>query len=420
MILAIITFLTGLAISSVAIYYSVLGLSAIFSAAALPIIIMGTILELSKLVSAWWLKSNWKRAPFFLKSYMLIAVIVLMLITSMGIFGFLSRAHSDQAIPTGDIASQISVIDEKIKIERENIDNARSLIAQLDGVVNAMTTGQDRTARRKDGTEFTISSAERALTTRRSQSKDRAALTKQVEESQQSIIAMQKEKAPIASSLRKVEAEVGPIKYIAAFVYGDNPDANILEKAVTWVIMIIVFVFDPLAILLLLASQMSFQWAMEKKKEYPEDILSTPFFEDEPKYEPDDGPLTEEQIEQIVESAPKPVQHHPDTHPYLREGFKGAKNLKPVVHKAEGDSPQDPTDIFTSISTVTDTPLFVQNEEQLLSKIRPALNTAQYIAQSRSLTAAERVIFWANLVRTKKVKMVDVPRELLLEVRAVV
>ena len=270
MILALLTFLTGLAISAVAIYYSVLGLASIFSGAVLPIMVMGTILELSKLVAAWWLKANWSRAPVLLKSYMLIATLVLMIITSMGIFGFLSKAHSDQSLATGDVASQVAIYDEQIKIERENIANAQALIKQMDDAVNGIqANGSDREIKLRDGRTYTRSAAELALQTRRSQAKDRASLTGQIQEAQAKIVELQKQKAPIAAEQRKVEAEVGPIKYIAAFVYGDNPDKNLLEKAVTWVIITIVFVFDPLAILLLLASQMSFGWVKQDKETPP-------------------------------------------------------------------------------------------------------------------------------------------------------
>ena len=256
MLLAFLTLLTGLAISAVAIYYSVLGLASIFAAAVIPIVVMGTILELSKLVAAWWLKVNWHRAPFFLKSYMLVAVLVLMLITSMGIFGFLSRAHSDQAIPTGDIASQVAIFDEKIKTQRDNIEAARKALAQMDAQVDA------RLARSEDDR-----GAERAVQIRRAQARERTALQNEIAKAQAEIAVINEQKAPIASQLRTIEAEVGPIKYIAKLIYGDNPDANILEKAVTWVIIIIVFVFDPLAVLLLLSSQLSFQWYRQEKEQ---------------------------------------------------------------------------------------------------------------------------------------------------------
>ena len=267
MALAFLTLLSGLAISAVAIYYSVIGLAAIFSAAVIPIIVMGAILEVSKLVAAWWLKANWGRAPILLKSYMLVSVIVLMLITSMGIFGFLSKAHSDQAITTGDIVSQVALYDEQINVERENIANAKSLIAQMDATVQGIiASGESREIKLRDGRTYIRSAAEQALQVRRSQAKDRAALTATIEEAQKSILALQQKKAPIASQAREVEAKVGPIKYIAQLIYGEDPDQNLLEKAVTWVIVTIVFVFDPLAVLLLLASQMSFQWARQDKE----------------------------------------------------------------------------------------------------------------------------------------------------------
>ena len=272
--LALLTLLSGLAISAVAIYYSVIGLAAIFSAAVVAIMVMGAILEVAKLVAAWWLKANWDRAPILLKSYMLISVIVLMLITSMGIFGFLSKAHSDQAITTGDIVSQVALYDEQINVERENISNAKSLIAQMDATVQGIiTSGESREIKLRDGRTYMRSAAEQALQVRRSQSKDRAALIGTIEESQKNILALQQKKAPIASQAREVEAKVGPIKYIAQLIYGEDPDQNLLEKAVTWVIITIVFVFDPLAVLLLLASQMSFQWARQEKEEQNDELL---------------------------------------------------------------------------------------------------------------------------------------------------
>jgi hypothetical protein len=136
----------------------------------------------------------------------------------------------------------------------------------MDAAVNGVISTGDQEIKLRNGTTQIRSAAERSLQIRRSQAKDRAELTQQIEKAQAKIVALQEEKAPIASKLRAVEAEVGPIKYIAKLIYGDNPDANLLEKAVTWVIIIIVFVFDPLAVLLLLASQLSFQWAREDRQ----------------------------------------------------------------------------------------------------------------------------------------------------------
>jgi len=255
MILAWLLLLTGLTISAVAIYYSVVGLTAIFSAAAIPIIIMGSALEIGKLVCASWLKANWEKAPRFMKYYMTIAVVVLMLITSMGIFGFLSKAHNDQSLVSGDVTSKIAIYDEKIKIEKENIDANRKALKQLDEAVDqVMARSQDEKG------------ADKAVAIRKAQQKDRSRLGQEITESQKRISALNEERAPIAAEVRKVEAEVGPIKYIAAFIYGSSPDESMLERAVTWIIILIVIVFDPLAVIMLLASQMTFAWTREQKE----------------------------------------------------------------------------------------------------------------------------------------------------------
>jgi hypothetical protein len=254
MIFAILLALSGLTLSAVAIYYSVIGLTAVFAAAFWPVVVMGTTLEISKLVAASWLKAYWDKIPLGMKVYMSTAVIVLMVITSMGIFGFLSKAHLDQNIISGDVQSKIAIYDEKIKTERENIDAARTALSQMDAQVN------ERLSRSTDDR-----GAERAVQIRRQQQAERTRLQNDISRAQGTIAKLNEERAPIAAEVRKVEAEVGPIKYIAALIYGDNPDANLLEKAVTWVIMIIVFVFDPLAVLMLLGAQMTYKWHREKE-----------------------------------------------------------------------------------------------------------------------------------------------------------
>jgi hypothetical protein len=258
MILAYLLLLTGLTISAVAIYYSVVGLTAIFSAAAIPIIIMGSALEIGKLVCASWLKANWERAPKFMKYYMTIAVVVLMLITSMGIFGFLSKAHNDQTLVSGDVGSKIAIYDEKIKTARENIEADRKQLKQMDEAVDQIM-----------GRSSDEKGADKANAVRKSQQRDRVALAKDIEANQKLIAQLNDEAAPIRAEVRKVEAEVGPIKYIAAFIYGTAPDESMLEKAVTWIIILIVIVFDPLAVIMLLAAQMTFAWLREQPKESP-------------------------------------------------------------------------------------------------------------------------------------------------------
>jgi hypothetical protein len=251
--IAYLALLSGLSISAVAVYYSVVGLTAIFAAAVVPIIIMGTTLEVSKLVATVWLKQNWKTAPLLIKTYLFAAIVVLMIITSMGIFGFLSKAHSDQNLVSGDVLAKIAVYDEKINTAKENIDANRKQLKQMDEAV-------DQVMARSDSEK----GAEKSVALRRSQSKDRARLLQDIEAEQKTISSLNEERAPIAAEVRKVEAEVGPIKYIAAFFYGST-DQSILEKAVTWVIITLIVVFDPLAVILLLASQMSFQEFRERE-----------------------------------------------------------------------------------------------------------------------------------------------------------
>ena len=236
-------FTVALSLSALAAYYAVMGLVAIFAAAVVPIALMGSLLEASKLVVASWLYQNWKLIPKLMKTYFTIALVVLMMLTSMGIFGFLSKAHLDQAVPSGDVQSKLSLLDEKIKTEKENINASRKELSQLDSQLDqtiARTTDQGGT--------------ERAIAIRRGQQKDRNRILNEIGASQTKIAKYQEERQPIASEVRKVEAEVGPIKYIAALIYGDTLDDSLLEKAVRIVTILIVVVFDPLAVLLLIAA----------------------------------------------------------------------------------------------------------------------------------------------------------------------
>ncbi len=293
MILTYIMFAVALSLSAVAAYYSIVGLAAIFSAATIPIIIMGSMLEAAKLTTTLWLHEYWSRSRWIMKLYLVPAVVALMFLTSMGIFGFLSKAHLDQAVPTGDVAAQVSLIDEKIRIQREyiqterdNIAAARNTLSQLDAQVN------ERLSR---GT--TENSAERSVQIRGQQRTERRAVQRDIDESQKRIEAINAEiarlneqRAPIAADLRKVEAEVGPIKYIAALIYGDNPDSNLLERAVRWVTILLVAVFDPLAIMMLLAATESLKWHRQSRMApVPETVVAEP--EPEPAPEPEVAPL---------------------------------------------------------------------------------------------------------------------------------
>jgi hypothetical protein len=240
-----VTLLTALLLSAVAAYFSVVGLMAVFASAAIPIAVMGGTLELAKVVSASWVYRNWKTAPALIRYYLTVAIIVLSIITSLGIFGYLSKAHLDQAIPSGDIAAKLALVDEKIKVEKDNIDVNRKAIKQMDDSVDQVM------ARSTDE-----KGADKASSLRKTQQKERGRLLNEIDTYNKRMAALNEERAPIASEIRKVEAEVGPIKYIAALIY-DTQSTDTLEKAVRWVIIALVFVFDPLAILLLIAANIS-------------------------------------------------------------------------------------------------------------------------------------------------------------------
>lgn len=263
MLLTYLMLFAALCLSAVAAFYSIVGLTAIFAAAVMPIIIMGTILEASKLVVTVWLHEYWDRCRFLMKLYLVPAVGMLMIITSMGIFGFLSKAHSDQSLVSGDVQAKIAVYDEKIKTAKDNIDTNRKALKQMDEAVDQVM-----------GRSTDEKGADKAVAVRRSQQKERGRLLAEIEAEQKKISIISEERAPIAAEVRKVEAEVGPIKYIAALVYGDNPDANLLERAVRWVIIILVVVFDPLAIFMLLAATESLTWEKRKRPQENTNVAS--------------------------------------------------------------------------------------------------------------------------------------------------
>ena len=313
-LIAWLTLFSGLSVSAVAIYYSVAGLTAIFAAAVIPIIVMGVVLEISKLAATVWLKQNWTRAPNFIRGYLLLAIAILMLITSMGIFGYLSKAHSDQSLVSGDVKSKIAIYDEKIKIAKDNIDANRKALRQMDEAVDQVM-----------GRSNDEKGADKAVQIRRSQLKERARLQAEIQAEQKTISNLTEERAPIAAEVRKVEAEVGPVKYIAAFIYGDNPDANILEKAVTWVIIIIVIVFDPLAVILLLASQYSFQWFRKQQEITEGDSPTSNESVDSPTVTTDDIPQEEKADSPNLAAGafwPFPRIWHKDTDPNVFEAIK--------------------------------------------------------------------------------------------------
>lgn len=306
------TLFVALSVSVIAAWYSIIGLTAIFAAAVVPIIIMGAALEVAKITATVWLHQYWDRARWLMKLYLTSAVIILMVITSMGIFGFLSRAHIEQAAPIGDSQAQIEIIDDRIAIEQEVIAQYRQDLAILNQQIERFSE---------------LGAVTRGVNARAAQQEERQAIFDRIEQSQQTITELRQQRAPLAADIRKIETEVGPIKYIAALIYGNNPDQNLLEKAVRWVIILLVIVFDPLAIMLVLAGVESIKWNRQRLQS----VNPVPVPDPEPQYEPDDGPLTDEQITQVQESVPEPKQSILEQHPYLTRPFSHFENIEPMV-----------------------------------------------------------------------------------------
>jgi hypothetical protein len=447
MLLGILTLITALSISAVAIYYSVAGLVAIFAAAALPIMIMGGVLEVSKLVTAVWLHRYWKQATWWLKAYLSTAVIVLMLITSMGIFGFLSKAHIEQTAQSTDNLARVETIQSEIDrqlgiisraenriqtLENSTSDNSAEVQAQIDkeqeridnaytriqpaieeqnqiiagvtqlfqqeldrideelatlqgyidsgdirkaqGMVGTATDGaygpktaaaftawqdakraernewlqkiqnaansptvvaaRDEIARLRNKAEQQIADSNTLINRLRDQlgnSDNADEIQKAVDEQNERIRSassevesLTEEKIQLESEYRKLEAEVGPIKYIAEFIYGDTADNNMLEEAVRWVIITIIFVFDPLAVLLLIASQYTFEyrrkddsggWLRQYEQARAQRIIDNPGYNiDDPKEESyeDNRRETREETTQVDSSVPTQQQDEND------------------------------------------------------------------------------------------------------------
>ena len=252
MFLTILTFLSAISISVIAAGYSIIGLATLFAGAAIPIIAMGTALEIGKLVAASWLYQNWRSdVPRLLKAYLFTSIIVLIFITSMGIFGFLSKAHLDQVQPTSGNQLSIESYNKQINQQQIIIDRAEKTLNQLDKALDVYIEK-----------EFVT----RGLKERQKQAEERELLNKTIDEATSKILELNKTKNTIELEQLKIEAEVGPLKYVAELIYGDDAK-NHFDSAVRIVILILIFVFDPLAVLLLIAANISLrQWRLAKNE----------------------------------------------------------------------------------------------------------------------------------------------------------
>ncbi|NBR24327.1 MAG: hypothetical protein EBU08_11270, partial [Micrococcales bacterium] len=232
----ILALISGIAISVMSAFYSIVGLAAIFSGATTAIYLMGTTLEIGKVVTASYLHRNWSNIPVLMRAYFVSAVVVLMAITSMGTFGYLSKAHIEHT--SGTEVSQIKIerINRQIASEQKDIDRAEANLAQLDAAVDSMISR-----------DF----ANSGLRARAAQQEERAALEKAIKEAETKIDALTDERIPYDAQIKSLELEVGPIRYVAELIYGES-NTQLLEKSVRWMIIFLVLVFDPLAIMLIL------------------------------------------------------------------------------------------------------------------------------------------------------------------------
>ena len=253
MLTILITFLSAISISVIAAGYSIMGLATLFAGAVVPIIAMGSALEVGKLVAASWLYNNWrnKLVPKTIKLYLTFAVVVLIFITSMGIFGFLSKAHLDQVQPTSSNNIKIELIDNQIKQQNLIIFRANKTLTLL-----------DKTLEKYVDMEYVT----RGLKEREKQKPERDALTLAINGASDKIAELSDKKGALQLEQDKIEAEVGPIKYIAELIYGENAKDH-FDKAVRWVIIVLIFVFDPLAVLLLIAANISLRSRTIAKEE---------------------------------------------------------------------------------------------------------------------------------------------------------
>ena len=241
-VLSYLVLSTGLGISAIAAYYSIVGLTAIFASAFWPVVIMGSALEVGKLVAISWLHKNWKIAPLLIKAYLFVAITILMLITSMGIFGFLSRAHIEQSLSmnTG-VIEQIQILDNQVRFTENTIQDIDTQISQIDSAIAKLT---DR------------GQAQTSLRAADQQRKTRDTLITKKQEEIRKIAEIKAQRIKLESEFKKIEAEVGPLKYVAEIIYGGS-DKEVVDKAIRLVIILLIIVFDPLAILLLLAFNIS-------------------------------------------------------------------------------------------------------------------------------------------------------------------
>ena len=320
-----LTYFVALALSFVAEYYSIIGLASIFPGSFWPVVIMGATLGAAKLVSVSWLYRNWKVAPIGIKLYLTSATIILMMITSKGIFGYLSKAHLEHSADTAPLAAKVELLNDKIRVAKENLDDNRKTIKQMDELV-------DQSMGRSNDEKGVANS----VVIRRNQQKERSRIQTENENYQKTISQLVEEKFPLQNELQKAESDFGPIKYVAELIYGSG-ESDLIDKAVRLVIMLIMVVFDPLAILLLIAANISMQPKVKHTtepglvgivaQEMPEFVTTS----DEREMVAVDYDAIIPHMVKAIQELNEKIENPVDKFAYLKQPFKHFENLQPMV-----------------------------------------------------------------------------------------
>ena len=250
MFFGLLTLLVALAISTVAAYYSIVGLMAIFAGATTAIAIMGVVLEIGKLVCASWTFQNWKTSPFTIRSYFIVAVVVLMLITSLGIFGFLSRAHITQSSPTALLVERIERINLKVNQRQTQVNRYQGRLDTLDQALQRY---------------IELGAISKGLSKIGAMDNETNLLKTKISTLETEIDGLTDKKYGLKTELNLAEVEVGPIRYVASMIYDDVSESQ-LEEAVRWIIVLLIFVFDPLAVVLVIAANISLRDYRRERK----------------------------------------------------------------------------------------------------------------------------------------------------------
>ena len=250
MFFGVLTLFVALAISTVAAWYSIVGLMAIFSGATQAIMIMGIVLEIGKLICASWTFTNWKSCPVIMRSYFIISVIVLMFITSLGIFGFLSRAHITQSSPT-------ALLEERIERIELKVDQRQTQVNRYQGRLDTLDKALER--------YIELGAISKGLAKIGAMDNETSILKTKIEGLENEIDGLTDEKYELKTELNLAEVEVGPIRYVAEMLYDDTSESD-LEQAVRWIIILLIFVFDPLAVMLVIAANITLRDYRKEKK----------------------------------------------------------------------------------------------------------------------------------------------------------